>query len=101
MESSATDITGPGSSKESGSLTVQLPVSNPFVQGNAALLSILNSGTPASPTGTLRVTALLAPFGNRVETLNLKVVKVLADQNLILVKGSVPGAISSYVIIEG
>jgi len=39
--------------------------------------------------------------GNRVETLNLKVVKVLADQNLILIKGSVPGAISSYVIIEG
>ena len=39
--------------------------------------------------------------GNRVEALNLKVVKVLADQNLILVKGSVPGAISSYLIIEG
>ncbi len=68
MESTAKDITGPGSSKESGSLTLQLPVSNPFVQGNAALLSILNSGTPASPTGTLRVTALLTPFGNRVET---------------------------------
>lgn len=39
--------------------------------------------------------------GNRVETLNLKVVKVLADQNLILIKGSVPGAIGSYVILEG
>ncbi|MES2622443.1 MAG: 50S ribosomal protein L3 [Bacteroidota bacterium] len=39
--------------------------------------------------------------GNRVETLNLKIVKVLADQNLILIKGSVPGAIGSYVILEG
>ena len=39
--------------------------------------------------------------GNRVETLNLQVVKVLADQNLVLIKGSVPGAIGSYVIIEG
>lgn len=39
--------------------------------------------------------------GNRVETLNLKIVKVLADQNLVLIKGSVPGAIGSYVIIEG
>lgn len=39
--------------------------------------------------------------GNRVETLNLKVVKILADQNLILIKGSVPGAIGSYVLIEG
>jgi large subunit ribosomal protein L3 len=39
--------------------------------------------------------------GNRVETLNLKVVKVLPEQNILLVKGSVPGAIGSYVIIEG
>jgi len=39
--------------------------------------------------------------GDRVETLNLKVVKVLADQNLVLIKGSVPGATGSYVIIEG
>lgn len=39
--------------------------------------------------------------GNRVETLNLKVVKVLAEQNLVLISGSVPGAIGSYVIVEG
>lgn len=39
--------------------------------------------------------------GNRVETLNLKVVKVMAAENLILIKGSVPGAIGSYVIVEG
>lgn len=39
--------------------------------------------------------------GKRVETLNLKIVKVLAEQNLLLISGSVPGAIGSYVIIEG
>jgi large subunit ribosomal protein L3 len=39
--------------------------------------------------------------GKRVETLNLKVVKVLPEQNLILISGSIPGAIGSYVIIEG
>ena len=39
--------------------------------------------------------------GNRVEVLNLKIVKVLADKNLILVKGAVPGAIGSYVVLEG
>jgi len=39
--------------------------------------------------------------GKRVEALNLKVVKVLADQNLVLISGSIPGAIGSYVIIEG
>ena len=86
METSAKDITGPGSSKESGSLTLQLPVSNPFVQGNAALLSILNSGTPASPTGTLRVTALLTPFGNRVETF-----KYDLWQGIVGFKGDIPG----------
>jgi len=39
--------------------------------------------------------------GKRVEALNLKIVKVLADQNLVLISGSIPGAIGSYVIIEG
>jgi large subunit ribosomal protein L3 len=39
--------------------------------------------------------------GKRVGTLNLTVVKVLAENNLVLIKGSVPGAIGSYVIIEG
>lgn len=39
--------------------------------------------------------------GNRVETLNLKIVKVLPEQNILLISGSVPGAIGSYVIVEG
>jgi large subunit ribosomal protein L3 len=39
--------------------------------------------------------------GNRVETLNLTVVKVLAEENLLLISGSIPGAIGSYVLIEG
>jgi large subunit ribosomal protein L3 len=36
----------------------------------------------------------------RVKVINLKVVKILAEQNLVLVSGSVPGAINSYVILE-
>ncbi len=86
MESTANDQTGPGSSKDSGSLTLALPVSNPFVQGNAALLSILTSGTPASPTGILKVTSLLTPFGNRIETFKYDVWQALAG-----VKGDIPG----------
>lgn len=39
--------------------------------------------------------------GNKVTTANLKVVKVMVEQNVILIKGSVPGAIGSYVVIEG
>ncbi len=38
--------------------------------------------------------------GARVKAQNLEVVKVLADKNLLLVKGSVPGANGSYVIVE-
>jgi large subunit ribosomal protein L3 len=37
---------------------------------------------------------------NRVKVQNLKVLKVIAEQNLLVVSGSVPGAKNSYVIIE-
>ncbi len=37
---------------------------------------------------------------NRVKVKNLKVLRVLADQNLLVVSGSVPGAKNSFVIIE-
>lgn len=38
--------------------------------------------------------------GARVKNLNLKVVKILAEQNLILVAGSVPGAKNSTIILQ-
>lgn len=38
--------------------------------------------------------------GDRVKITNLEVLKVLADKNIIVVKGSVPGAKGSYVILE-
>jgi len=38
--------------------------------------------------------------GDRVKVQNLEVVKVLNDQNIIVVKGSIPGAKGSYVILE-
>jgi large subunit ribosomal protein L3 len=37
---------------------------------------------------------------DRVKTTNLKVVKILADKNLILVSGSVPGAKNSTIILQ-
>ena len=36
----------------------------------------------------------------RIAQPNLQVLKVLTDKNLIIVKGSIPGAKGSYVIIE-
>jgi large subunit ribosomal protein L3 len=38
--------------------------------------------------------------GNTVKTLNLKVVKIIPEQNILMLKGSVPGSNGSYVIIE-
>ncbi|NOR87315.1 MAG: 50S ribosomal protein L3 [Bacteroidales bacterium] len=38
--------------------------------------------------------------GNRVKAINLQVLKVVADKNLLVVKGSVPGSKGSYLIIE-
>lgn len=38
--------------------------------------------------------------GDRVKILNLKVIKMIPESNLILIKGSIPGAKGSYVIVE-
>lgn len=38
--------------------------------------------------------------GNRVKMINLQVMRIVAERNLIVVKGSVPGANGSYVIVE-
>jgi large subunit ribosomal protein L3 len=38
--------------------------------------------------------------GNRVKVQNLRVLRVMPEQNLLVVSGSVPGAKNSYVIIE-
>ena len=38
--------------------------------------------------------------GDRVTVENLEVLKVIPENNLLLVKGSVPGSKGSYVIIE-
>ena len=38
--------------------------------------------------------------GDRIKIKNLKVIRVFADQNIILVKGAVPGHIGSYVVLE-
>jgi large subunit ribosomal protein L3 len=38
--------------------------------------------------------------GNRKKVQNLVIVKIMSEKNLILIKGSVPGAKGSYVLIE-
>jgi len=38
--------------------------------------------------------------GNRVKMINLKVMKIIPEKNVVVVKGSVPGPNNSYVILE-
>ncbi len=38
--------------------------------------------------------------GKNIKILNLKVVKIIPEQNILMLKGSVPGANGSYVIVE-
>jgi large subunit ribosomal protein L3 len=38
--------------------------------------------------------------GDRVKVQNLEILKVLTDKNLLIIKGSVPGAKGSYVLVE-
>ncbi len=38
--------------------------------------------------------------GDRVKTVNLKVIKIMPEQNLILISGSVPGAKNSTIILQ-
>lgn len=38
--------------------------------------------------------------GDRVKVQNLQILKVLTDKNLLIIKGSIPGAKGSYVLVE-
>jgi large subunit ribosomal protein L3 len=38
--------------------------------------------------------------GDKVKIQNLRVLKIIPENNLLIVKGSVPGAKGSYVIVE-
>ena len=58
-------------------------------------------GSCAFPGEVFKGTRMGGHMGNeRVKVLNLKVIKVIPEHNLLVVKGSVPGAKGSYVIIE-
>ncbi len=85
LETTSRDTTGPGSTKASGSIILNVPQNSPFVTGNADLQTILGSITP-TPTGPLKVTKLLSAFGSRVETFKYDVWQAVAG-----LKGTIPG----------
>jgi len=38
--------------------------------------------------------------GERIKIKNLEIIKIYRDENLLLIKGAVPGAKGSYVVVE-
>ena len=58
-------------------------------------------GACSWPSRVFKGTRMAGQMGNaRVTVFNLEVIKVMPESNLIVVKGSVPGAKGSYVIVE-
>ena len=58
-------------------------------------------GASSWPSRVLPGMRMAGHMGNaRVKVFNLKVVKVIPEHNLLVVKGSVPGARGSYVLVE-
>ncbi len=58
-------------------------------------------GPGSTPGHVFKGRRMAGRTGNdRVKVQNLKVLKIIPEKNLIIVKGSVPGAINSFVVIE-
>ena len=58
-------------------------------------------GGSSWPSRVFKGMRMAGQTGNKnVKVLNLKVVKIISENNLLLLKGSVPGAKGSYVVVE-
>ena len=58
-------------------------------------------GAASYPARVFKGMRMAGQMGNeRVKVENLQVLKILTDKNMIVVKGAVPGAKNSYIIIE-
>jgi outer membrane receptor protein involved in Fe transport len=88
-DSTALDQTSPGSSKTSAaaSQVLIIPVSNPFVQSNPALMSLINSayGGAPPPGSSFYYSKLLYGWGNRVQDFHYTVWQALGG-----FKGDIP-----------
>jgi len=59
-------------------------------------------GACSYPSRVFKGIRMAGRMGNdRVKIQNLKILKIIPEQNLLLVSGSVPGAKNSYLIIQG
>jgi outer membrane receptor protein involved in Fe transport len=92
-ESKSLDQTSPGSTKTNNTIELYVPISNPFVQSNPALLSLINSayGGTAPANATVGLSKLMFGWGNRVEKFNYDVWQGLGG-----LKGDIPGTAFTF-----
>lgn len=92
-ETRSLDQTSPGSTKTNNTIELYVPVSNPFVQSNPALLSLINSayGGTAPANAKVGVSKLLFGWGNRVEKFKYDVWQGLGG-----LKGDIPGTAFTF-----
>ena len=58
-------------------------------------------GASSYPSRVFKGLRMAGQMGNaKVKVINLQIIKIVKEKNLVLVKGSVPGANGSYIIIE-
>ncbi len=58
-------------------------------------------GSSSTPARVFKGKRMAGQMGDKkVKMISLRVIKVIPESNLLLVKGSVPGAVGSYLIIE-
>ena len=58
-------------------------------------------GASSYPSRVFKGMRMAGQMGNkRVKVINLQVIKIVAEKNLLVIKGSIPGAKGSYVTIE-
>jgi len=91
--SSALDATSPGSTKTNNTIELYIPVSNPYVQANPALLSLINSayGGVAPAGATVGYSKLMFGWGDRIQTYDYDVWQGLGG-----LKGDIPGTRLTY-----
>ena len=65
-----------------------------------AALSALFGAATVGLTGLVGKRMAGQTGGETVKMLNLQVVKIMSEHNIVLIKGSVPGARGSYIILE-
>ncbi len=58
-------------------------------------------GASSNPSRVFKGIRMAGRMGGKtVKTLNLRVIKIIPEQNVIMLKGSIPGSNGSYVIVE-